>query len=137
MNYIVPSRTLRDLKSRGMRANSFYDLVKSKSVACQRFIIPSFNLKVSSSNQNPIVNVELPSFGHMKGTSFMVNTLEHIVDVVVYCSHYVEPFVCGGGAEFIVVAKVYSTWIKSVETSLGGDFVRSGGSRVVGKFCKR
>ena len=66
MNYVVQSCTLRNLKSIGMGANRFYDLVRSKAVARQGLIVPSLNLKVSSIHQNPIVNVELSSFFNMK-----------------------------------------------------------------------
>ena len=59
MNYVVPSRPLRNVKSIGMRANSLYNLVRSEPFPCQRFLIPSLNLKVLSINWNLIVYVEL------------------------------------------------------------------------------
>ena len=117
MNYVVPSRTLRNLKSIGMRAYSFYNLVRSQPFECQRLIIPSLNLKVSSINQNPIINVELPSFFYVKGASFIVNTLENIVDVVVHSSHSVELVFYSGRGEFVVVIEMYSAWLKAIETS--------------------
>ena len=43
----------------------------------------------------------------MKGTLFMVHVFEEVVDVVVHYSHSVEPFICSGGGEFVVVVKVY------------------------------
>ena len=73
----------------------------------------------------------------MKGTSFMVNMLEDILDVVVHYSYSVEAFFCGRRGEFVVVIKVYAAWIKAIETSVSGEFVSSGGCGVVTKFCKR
>ena len=137
MNYVVPARTFRNLKSIDMRANSFSDLVRSKLFPDQRFIVASFNLNVSAINQNRIINVELPSFLNMKRTSFMVNTLEDIVDVVAHNSHSVETFFCGRRGEFIVFIEVHGAWIKDIEISAGGEFVSSGGSGVVGKFCEK
>ena len=65
MDYVVPSGTLRDLKLISVGTNGFYDIVRSKPFACQRLIVPSFYLEVSSINQNPIVNAELSSFFNM------------------------------------------------------------------------
>ena len=39
--------------------------------------------------------------------------------------------------EFVVVIKVYGAWIKAIETSIGGEFVGSGGCGIIGKFCQR
>ena len=67
----------------------------------------------------------------------MVDMLENIVDMVVHCSHSVKPFFCDGGGKFVVVIEVYGVWIKAIETSVGGEFVHSGGCGITGKFCKR
>ena len=67
----------------------------------------------------------------------MVDALEDVVDVVVHCSHSVEPFFCSGRGEFIVVIEVYDAWIKAIETSIRGKLVGSGGCGIIGKFCKR
>ena len=67
----------------------------------------------------------------------MVNMLEYVVNMVVYCSHSVEAFFCGRGGEFVVVIKVNGAWIKAIETSIGGEFVGSGGCGIVDKFCER
>ena len=67
----------------------------------------------------------------------MVDTFEDVVDVVVYCSHSIKPFYCGGRGEFVVVIEVYGAWIKAIETSIRGEFVGSGGCGIIGKFCKR
>ena len=64
----------------------------------------------------------------------MVDMLEDVVDMVVHCSYSVGPFFCGGRGEFIVVVEVYGVWIKNIETSVGGEFVGSSGSSIVGKF---
>ena len=107
MNYIVLSCSLWNLKSVGMRTNSFYHLIKYKLFACQGFIIPSLHLQVSSINQDPIVNVESSSYFNMKGTSFVVDLFKDVVDVVVHYSPSIQPFFCSGEGEFVVVVKVY------------------------------
>ena len=85
-------------------------------------------MEVSSINQNPI---------NMQVASFMVDTLEDLVDMVVHCSHSVEPFFCGGGGELVFIIEVYSAWIKAIETSIGGEFVGSGGCSIIGNFYER
>ena len=67
----------------------------------------------------------------------MVDTLEDVVDVVVYCSYSVEPFFCGWRGEFVLVIEVYGAWIKAIETPIWGEFVGSGSYGIIGKFCKR
>ena len=57
--------------------------------------------------------------------------------MVVHYSNSVRPFFCGGGGEFLIIAKVYSVWMKAIETSVWGEFVGLGGCGIVGKFCKR
>ena len=94
-------------------------------------------MEVSPINQNPIVNVELSCFFYMQGASFIVDGLEDVVDVVVHCRYSVEPSFCGRRGEFIVIIEVHSAWIKGTETSISGEFVGSGGSSIIGKFCKR
>ena len=64
-------------------------------------------MEVSTINQNPIINVELFSFFNMSGTSFVVDSFEDVVDVVVHSSHSIEQFFCSGRGEFVVVIKVY------------------------------
>ena len=66
----------------------------------------------------------------------MVDTFEDVADMVVHRSHSVEAFFCGGRVEFAVVIQVYSAWIKAIKTSVGGEFVGSGGCSIVGKFCE-
>ena len=63
--------------------------------------------------------------------------IQDIVDMVVHCRHSVDPFFCSGRGEFVVVIDVYGAWIKGTETSVGGEFVGSGGCSNVGKFCER
>ena len=94
-------------------------------------------MEVSPINQNPIVNVELSCFFNMQGASYIVDALEDDVDVVVYCSHAVEPFFCGWRGDFVVVIEVYGAWIKAIETSMRGEFVGSGGCGIAGKLCER
>ena len=94
-------------------------------------------MEVSSINQNPIVSVELSWFFNMQGASFVVDAFQDVVDVVVHCSHSVEPFFCGWRGESVVVIEVYGACIKAIETSIRGEFVGSGGCSIIGKFCKR
>ena len=58
------------------------------------------------------------------------------MDVVMHCSHFVEPFFCSRGGEFVVVIEVYGAWIKAIKTSIWGEFVGRGGCGIVGKFCE-
>ena len=67
----------------------------------------------------------------------MVDALKDVVDVVVHCSHSVEPFFCGWRGEFVVVIEVYGAWIKAIETPIRGEFVGSSGCGIIGKFCER
>ena len=67
----------------------------------------------------------------------MVDAPEEVVDVVVHCSHSVEPFFCDCRGEFIVVVKVYGAWIQAIDTPIRGEFVGSGGCGIIGKFCER
>ena len=67
----------------------------------------------------------------------MVDTFEHVVDVVVHCSHSIKPFFCSGRGEFVVIIEVYGAWIKDIKTSIRGEFMSSGGCSIIGKFCKR
>ena len=63
----------------------------------------------------------------MQGASFMVDALEHVVDVVVHYSHCVVAFFCSGRGELVVVIEVYGAWIKAIETSPSRECVGSGG----------
>ena len=39
----------------------------------------------------------------MKDASFVIDSFEDILDVVVYCRHSVELFFCRAGGEFVVI----------------------------------
>ena len=67
----------------------------------------------------------------------MVDMHEDVVDMVVHCSHSVEPFFCSWGEEFVVVVEAYGARIKAIENSVAVEFLGSGGCSVIGKFCKR
>ena len=73
----------------------------------------------------------------MKGALFVVDSFEDVIDVIVHDSYSVYLLFCGGGGEFVVVVKVYGSWIKAIMTAIGGDFLGSGGCGIVGKFCER
>ena len=67
----------------------------------------------------------------------MVDMLEGIVYLVVHCCHSIQPFFGCGRGEFVVVIEVYGARVEAVETSVGGEFVSSGGYGIVGKFGER
>ena len=94
-------------------------------------------MEVSLIDQNSIINAELSRFFNMQGALFMVDAFEDVLDIVVYCSHSVKAFFRGGEGEFVVVIEVYCLWIKTIETSISGEFVGRGGCAIVGKFCER
>ena len=73
----------------------------------------------------------------MHDALFVVDTLEDVVDMFVHNSNSVEPLFCGGRADFIVVIEPYGAWITAVKTSVGAEFVGSGGSGIIGGFCER
>ena len=73
----------------------------------------------------------------MMGHSFVVDACKHVIDIVVYYSYSVKTFFCGRRAEFVVVGKVYSLWIKATEGSIGREFVGSGSCTIIGKFRQR
>ena len=73
----------------------------------------------------------------MKGVAFVVNAFEDLVDVVVHCSHSVEPLFCTRRRELVGVIDVYGAWIKAMEASVGGEFVGSSSCGIVCKFCER
>ena len=137
MNYLVPSCTLWNPKSIGIEDNSCYDIVESKPFVCQGLVVPSHNQKVSSIDQNSIVNVALTSTFNIKGTLFMIDMLVDVVDMVMHCSHPIKPFFCGGREDFVLIIQLYFVWIKTIGTSVGAEIVGSGGCGIVGKFCKR
>ena len=93
-------------------------------------------MQVSSINQDLIVKIEVSSMFNMKVASFVVDSFEDVVDVVMHCSHSVEAFFYSGGGEFVVVIEMYSVWIKVIETSTWREFMGRGGCGIVGKFCK-
>ena len=72
----------------------------------------------------------------MKGASFVVDFLKDIMDMVMYYSHTVEPFFCGGRGEVVVIVQVNCARVEAIEASVGGEFVGSGRCGIVGKFGK-
>ena len=73
----------------------------------------------------------------MKVVSFVLDLFEDIMDLVMHYSYSIEPFFSSGGGEFVVVIEVYGAWIKAIETSVGGEFVRSSGCGMISKFCEK
>ena len=81
--------------------------------------------------------MEVSSYFNMKVASCVVDWFEDAMDVFMNCSHSVELFFYSATGEFIVVIEVHGTWIKAIENSVGGEFVRSGGYSTIGKFRRR
>ena len=54
----------------------------------------------------------------MNDTSFIVDSFENIVYVVMYYSDCIKPFFYRARGDFIVIVKVYDAWIKAIETSI-------------------
>ena len=53
------------------------------------------------------MNIVLSSIFNIQHASFIVDTFEDVVDMVVHCSHSGEPFFCGGRGEFMVLIVAY------------------------------
>lgn len=64
-----------------------------------------------------MINIELFSFFHIRCTLCIVDVFEDIIEVVVHCSHSVDPFFCSSGTQFVVVGKEHIAYIKTTETS--------------------
>ena len=73
----------------------------------------------------------------MKGTWFVANSFNYIVDVVVHCSSSVVPLFCCRGVEFVVVIKVHGAQIKATETSMQEGFIDCCGCGIAGNICDR
>ena len=95
------------------------------------------HLQVLSATQDPIINVEVSSFFNMKGASFVVDSFEYVVDVVMHCSNSVKPFFCRRGGGCVVVIKVHGAWIKAIETSVGRKFVGSRGYNIKARLYEK
>ena len=88
-------------------------------------------------DQDPIVNIKQLSFFNMKGTLFVVDSFENVIDMVMYYSHSIKLFLYSKRGECVVVVEVYNAWIKDMETSMWGEFISSTGCGIIDKFCKR
>ena len=74
-------------------------------------------MKVLSVKQDPIINVEVSGFYNMEGASFMIDSFEDVMNVVVYSSHSIEAFFHSRRGEFVVAIEVHGMWIKGIATS--------------------
>jgi len=70
-------------------------------------------------------------------TSFVVDLLESIVNLVVYCCHAVKPFLGGRRGNFVVIREVYSTGVKAIQAAAGRVLVGGCGCSIVGKLSQR
>ena len=48
----------------------------------------------------------------------MVDSFEHIMDVVVHYTYSITAFFYSGGGEFVIVFEVHGAWIRGMETSV-------------------
>ena len=62
--------------------------------------------------------------------------IEGMVDLVVHCSHLVQPFFGGGGGQFVVVGNLYGAWVEPIQASIGRVSMGGGRCSIVGKFGK-
>ena len=67
-----------------------------------------------SIHQNAIINVEASSFFNIKYTSFVVDLLEDVVNLIMHCSHSVDPFFCGARGQLVVMITVNDILIKAI-----------------------
>ena len=88
-------------------------------------------------NWDPIVTIESSGVFDIKGTSFVVNYFQDVVDVVVHYNHSIKPFFCGRREKFVLVIKVDSVRIKAIVASVEAEFVNSVGYGMISKFCNR
>ena len=65
-------------------------------------------------HQQPLGSIEQSSHCNIKGTLFVVYVFENVVDMVVYCSHSVNPFFCSGRAEIGIIIKVNDALIEAM-----------------------
>jgi len=73
----------------------------------------------------------------MYSTSLVVDLLEGIMNLVVYCCHMIKPFFGSRREEFIVVRKMYSKEVKAIQAAVGRVLVGGRGGSIVGKLSKR
>lgn len=90
-----------------------------------------------SFNQNQIINVDISSFLNRKGTMFMVDASEDIIDMFVHCSHSEKLYFYSRSREFIVIVQLHSMRSEAIKTFMGGEWVCDSGSSIIGKFSKR
>lgn len=72
----------------------------------------------------------------MKHTLLVVDCMEDIVDKIVHYRHSIKIFLCRRRGDFVVVINLYSAFIKSIETSVWGEFVSISSSSVIYIFSK-
>ena len=94
-------------------------------------------LKALSINQDPIANVKLLHFCNIRNALFGVNEFAYIMYMVLYSSYSVNTIFCIIGGECVIVDKVYTMWVKAIETPIRREFVDHVGYGIIGKFWKR
>jgi len=73
----------------------------------------------------------------MYSTSFVVDLLVSIVNLIVYCCHAVKPFLGGRRGEFVVIREVYSARVKAVQAAVVRVLVGGCGGSIVSKLGTR
>ena len=107
IDYIVPSSACRNTNLTEVGSNSLYNLLRFKLFVYQELIVLRLHLQVSFVNQHLILNIEMSSFVHVKGSLFMIHVFHDITHIVVHSNYLVEAFFCGREGEFIVIIEVY------------------------------
>jgi len=87
-------------------------------------------------NQDLVVNSKFVCLFDMNSTSFDVDLLEGVMDLVVDGCHLVQPFFSGGGGEFIVIVKVNGVRVPAIEAVVGEVLMGRMGCCIVGKLGK-
>ena len=75
-------------------------------------------MKCSSINQNTIINIEVSGAFKIKTASFLGDSFTDIMDMVMYCNHSMEPFLCSRRGDTVVIINVYGAQIKDIKTSI-------------------
>jgi len=85
-----------------MGSNSFNDLVLPYPLIGERSIVACLYLKVPAVYQYPVIDSKSSCLLDVDCTSFVVNLLKGIMNLVMYCGHLVKSFFCSRGREGVV-----------------------------------
>jgi len=97
-----------------MGSNSHDDFVRPYPLIGKGTVILSFYFAVALVNQDPVINSKLAGLFNLNSTSFDVDLLEGVVDLVVDCCYSVQPFFGGGRGEFIVIVDMNGARVPAI-----------------------